>query len=98
MNLDFKFLNENDITNFTVQLIVERIYDKPVDHGVNSFISEDGKYLYHFAISDFTETYLSKGFIAKKMTLNSSEYCKSMLNFLTKHVLIQKINKNLINL
>lgn len=56
---DFYYLCKNKITNFTLQLIVEenRMKKPSVVLSFNSFMSADAKYIYHFGISDYLESY-----------------------------------------
>lgn len=86
---DLAFLTENDVTNFSIQLIVERNKDRINEIGPNSFLSVDGLYIYHFCVSDFTETYTTKGYIQRKMTLEPCQYADKMFKFMSRHVLIQ---------
>ena len=73
-----------------MQLIVEHNFNSlnKSDIGSNSFISVDGKYIYHIGVTDFMETFSSKGYIARKINLDPKTYGDSIIKFLSKHMLI----------
>ena len=93
---DCAFLLQNDVTNYSVQLVVERNRGNVLndDLGPFSFLSADRSYLYHFCISDFTETYQGKSFIQKRLVSTPKEYYQEIQNFIKKYVLVQQISES----
>jgi len=58
---DLYFLKQNDITNYHMQVIVELntlgLNPNSEQLSPNSFVSYDGRFLYHMGLSQFTDCY-----------------------------------------
>ena len=91
---DIDFLKQNDITNFSVNLIVEKFKSNFRDLGANSFVSQDQRFIYHIAISDFTESYNLKPWLYKKLCLDPETYCNQMMQYLNSHLFAHKISES----
>lgn len=91
---DFYYLCKNDITNFSVQLIVENNAQELLKEqvGPNSFVSKNGMFLYHFGISDYMETYSNKSCAAQMSVMRPLAFATKMENFIFKQVLVQQIS------
>lgn len=55
---DFYFFVVNKVFGYTLQLVVElNSLNKESDQlGPNSFLSADGRFIYHFGLSDYLQT------------------------------------------
>ena len=84
---DLAFMVANDITGYNLQFIIERRTLEQNDLRPTSFVSKNGKYIYHFGLKDYTQKYSSMTWFQRKKAKTAEAYRKDFKDFIERHLL-----------